>query len=95
MSARDEAIRKKELASTRMFLAVVALAGFVWRINGAPHPFVSPALFKNIPFVAAMGVGFFSMLANLSALVFVPLLLVEVNGLSACAALAHSADRRR
>lgn len=86
MSARDEAIRKKELASTRMFLAVVALAGFVWRINGAPHPFVSPALFKNIPFVAAMGVGFFSMLANLSALVFVPLLLVEVNGLSAGAA---------
>jgi DHA2 family metal-tetracycline-proton antiporter-like MFS transporter len=66
--------------------AALALAGFVWRINGAPHPFVSPALFKNIPFVAAMGVGFFSMLANLSALVFVPLLLVEVNGLSAGAA---------
>jgi predicted MFS family arabinose efflux permease len=64
----------------------LALAGFVWRIDEAPHPFVSPALFKNRPYVAAMGVGFFSMLANLSALVFVPLLLIGVNGLSPGAA---------
>src|SRR5215210_4964961 len=62
--------------------AALALAGFVWRINGVPHPFVSPALFKNRAYVAAVLVGFFSMLANLSALVFVPLLVVEANGLS-------------
>jgi len=66
--------------------AALALAGFVWRINGVPHPFVSPALFKNRAYVAAMLVGFFSMLANLSALVFVPLLVVEANGLSPGAA---------
>jgi DHA2 family metal-tetracycline-proton antiporter-like MFS transporter len=66
--------------------AAFAAAGFIWRINGTPHPFVSPALFTNRAHVAAVTVGFFSMLANLSALVFVPLLLVEVNGLSAGAA---------
>ena len=62
------------------------MAGFVRRINGAPHPFVSPELFENRPYVAAVLVGFLAMLANLSALVFVPLLLVEVNGLSLAAA---------
>ncbi len=62
--------------------AALAAVGFVWRINGVPHPFVSPDLFKNRAYVAAVLVGFFSMLANLSALVFVPLLIVEVNGLS-------------
>jgi MFS transporter, DHA2 family, metal-tetracycline-proton antiporter len=66
--------------------AALALAGFVRRINGASHPFVSPELFENRPYVAAVLVGFLSMLANLSALVFVPLLLVEVNGLSLGAA---------
>jgi DHA2 family metal-tetracycline-proton antiporter-like MFS transporter len=66
--------------------AALALAGFVWRINGISHPFVSPALFKNRVYVAAVVVGFFSMLANLSALVFIPLLVVEVNGLSPGAA---------
>src|SRR3712207_4564929 len=34
MSARGEAIRKKELASTRMFLAVVALAVFITVLTG-------------------------------------------------------------
>ena len=55
--------------------AALALTGFVWRVNGAPHPFVSPTLFKNRAYVSAVVVGFFAMLANLSALVFVPLLL--------------------
>jgi MFS transporter, DHA2 family, metal-tetracycline-proton antiporter len=66
--------------------AALALAGFVWRIKRVPHPFVSPVLFKNRAYVAAVLVGFFSMLANISALVFVPLLVVEVNGLSPGAA---------
>lgn len=68
------------------FGAVFAAAGFAWRINWAAHPFVSPALFKNRAYVAAILVGFFSMLANLSVLVFVSLLVVEVNGLSPGAA---------
>ena len=66
--------------------AALAAAGFVWRINGVTYPFVSPALFKNRAYVAAVLVGFITQFANLSALVFVPLLVVEVNGLSPGAA---------
>ena len=74
-------------ASWGSFLvATLAAAGFICRINGVPHPFVSPTLFKNRAYVAALLIGFFSMLANLSAIVFVPLLVVEVNGLSPGAA---------
>jgi DHA2 family metal-tetracycline-proton antiporter-like MFS transporter/DHA2 family florfenicol/chloramphenicol resistance protein-like MFS transporter len=65
------------------FGAALALAGFVWRINRVPYPFVSPALFENKAYVAVVVVGFFSMLANLSMFVFVPLLIIEANGLSA------------
>lgn len=66
--------------------AALAAAGFIWRINRAPHPFVPPALFGNRAYVAAMVVGFFAMFANLSTLVFVSLLIVEVNALSPGAA---------
>lgn len=70
-------------SSSGSFLAsALALAAFARRIKGVRNPFVSPALFANRQYVAALVVGFFSMLANLSALVFVPLLLIEVNGLS-------------
>ena len=61
--------------------AALAAAGFAWRITSADHPFVSPALFKNRPYVAAVVVGFFSMLVNVSCLVSVPLLVSQVNGL--------------
>jgi MFS family permease len=47
---------------------------------------VSPNLFGNRTYVAALVVGFFSELVNVAALVFVPLLVVEVNGLSPGAA---------
>jgi MFS transporter, DHA2 family, metal-tetracycline-proton antiporter len=66
--------------------AAVSAALFVWRINRVPHPFVSPALFGNRGYVAAVLVGFLAMLANLSTLVLVPLLLIGENGLSAGAA---------
>jgi DHA2 family metal-tetracycline-proton antiporter-like MFS transporter/DHA2 family florfenicol/chloramphenicol resistance protein-like MFS transporter len=66
--------------------AALAAAGFVWRITSAAHPFVSPSLFRNTGFVAATMVGFFSMLANVSSLVFVPLLISSVNVLSSGAA---------
>ena len=61
----------------------VAAAGFAWRITTAAHPFAPPDLFENGPYVAVVVVGFFTMLANVTALVFVPLLVSEVNGLSA------------
>jgi len=66
--------------------AGLAAALFTRRITSTPHPFVSPKLFRNRAYVAAVVVGFFTMLANVSALVFVPLLVVEVNGLSPGAA---------
>ena len=55
---------------------------FAYRISSIPDPFVSPKLFRNRAFVAATLVGFFSMLANVAATVFVPLLVTRVNGLS-------------
>jgi len=66
--------------------AAVSAALFVLRINRVPHPFVSPALFKNRGYVMAVLVGFLAMLANLSTLVLTPLLLIGENGLSAGAA---------
>jgi len=63
-------------------LSVLAAVGFGWRIRSVAEPFVSPALFENRAYVAAVVVGYFCMLANVSALVFVPLLVSEVNGLS-------------
>ena len=65
--------------------AAVAAAGFAWRITTAAHPFVSPYLFRNRGYVAAVAVGFFSMLANVSCLVTVPLLVSQANGLSPAA----------
>ena len=65
--------------------AAFAAVGFAWRITGARHPFVSPSLFRNRRYVAAVIVGYFSMLANVSCLVLVPLLVSQANGLSPAA----------
>jgi DHA2 family metal-tetracycline-proton antiporter-like MFS transporter/DHA2 family florfenicol/chloramphenicol resistance protein-like MFS transporter len=65
--------------------AALAAVGFFWRITSAERPFVSPTLFKNRAYVAAVIVGFFSMLVNVSCLVSVPLLVTQVNGLSPAA----------
>lgn len=62
--------------------AGLAALGFAGRITSAANPFVSPVLFENRAYVAAVVVGFFSMLTNVTALVFVPLLVSDVNGLS-------------
>jgi MFS transporter, DHA2 family, metal-tetracycline-proton antiporter len=62
--------------------SALAAAGFGWRIKSAAEPFVTPDLFENRAYVATVVVGYFCMLANVSALVFVPLLVSEVNGLS-------------
>lgn len=66
------------------FLAAGILAAFfAWRIRSAKDPFVTPHLFRNRAFLAASATGFFMMFANVGGLVLVPLLLSEVNGLSA------------
>ncbi len=61
--------------------AALAAVGFAGRIAHAAHPFASPDLFKNRAFMAAVLIGFFTMLANVSSLVSVPLLISQVNGL--------------
>jgi MFS transporter, DHA2 family, metal-tetracycline-proton antiporter len=66
-------------------VSALAAAGFAWRITSAAHPFVSPSLFRNRGYVAAVIVGFLSMLVNVSCLVMVPLLVSQVNGLSPAA----------
>jgi MFS transporter, DHA2 family, metal-tetracycline-proton antiporter len=65
-----------------LVVAVVAIALFGWRTVRVAHPFVPPALFTNRIYRAAVVVALLAMLVNLGALVFVPLLLVDVNGLA-------------
>jgi MFS transporter, DHA2 family, metal-tetracycline-proton antiporter len=62
--------------------AVVAIALFAWRTVRVAQPFVPLALFANRVYRAAVVVAFLAMVVNLGALVFVPLLVVDVNGLS-------------
>lgn len=66
--------------------ALLSGAAFARRITRIPAPFVSPRLLTNGSYLACSAVGFFGMLANLTSIVFVPLLLLEVNGLEAGAA---------
>lgn len=64
-------------------LAGVALAGlFAWRNRVAAHPFVPPSLFTDRAYVAAVLTVFLAMTANLAVLVLVPVLIIDVNGLT-------------
>ena len=62
-------------------LAALSALLFTRHIRRAQEPFVSPALFRNGPFLAGSSVGFLAMFANLSGLVLLPFLLSSVNGL--------------
>ena len=66
--------------------ALFSGAAFARRITTVSAPFVSPRLLTNRAYLACSAVGFFGMLANLASIVFVPLLLLQVNGLGAGAA---------
>ncbi|MBN6038929.1 MFS transporter [Amycolatopsis sp. 195334CR] len=63
-------------------VAVPALVLFGWRTVRVPRPFVPPALFGNRVYRVAVVVAFLAMVVNLGGLVFVPLLVVEVEGLT-------------
>ncbi|MCF6475430.1 MFS transporter [Nonomuraea sp. MG754425] len=65
-----------------LVVAVVAIGLFGWRTVRVERPFVPPALFANRVFRNAVIVAFLSMIVNLGGLVFVPLLVVDVNGLT-------------
>jgi len=62
--------------------SLVSMIGFIWRIGAASNPFVPPVLFKNRFYVNAVVVAFLSAFAYFAVLVFVPLLNLEVNGLT-------------
>jgi DHA2 family metal-tetracycline-proton antiporter-like MFS transporter/DHA2 family florfenicol/chloramphenicol resistance protein-like MFS transporter len=63
-------------------VAVVAIALFGWRTVRVAQPFVPPALFTNRVYRVAVVVAFLAMIVNLGGLVFVPLLMVDVHGLT-------------
>ncbi|NEE03049.1 MFS transporter [Phytoactinopolyspora halotolerans] len=61
---------------------IVLVALFAWRTRTAAHPFVPPSLFTNRGYVAAVAVIFLAMVVNLATLVLVPILVIDVNGLT-------------
>ncbi|PRY60572.1 MFS transporter [Glycomyces artemisiae] len=61
--------------------AALALALFAWRTARSAHPFAPPALFADPHYRASVLTAFLAMAVNLGALVYVPLLLIDVNGL--------------
>ncbi|WP_248931165.1 MFS transporter [Paenibacillus hamazuiensis] len=65
-----------------LIVAGLALIGFIRRIRTTDKPFVPPTLFANMGYVNSVVVAFFSVFAYFAVLVFVPLLVVEVNGLT-------------
>ncbi|MGW5383209.1 MFS transporter [Nocardia sp. NPDC003963] len=64
-----------------LVVAVVALGLFARRTMKVAHPFVPPALFANRTYRSAVVVAFLAMVVNLGGLVFVPLLVIDVNDL--------------
>ncbi|WP_212817611.1 MFS transporter [Polymorphospora rubra] len=70
-------------ASWGPLLAGLLAGGLVaWRTRTAAQPFVPPSLFAHRGYLAAVSVIFLAMMVNLTALVLLPLLLIEVNGLT-------------
>ncbi|MFJ6657197.1 MFS transporter [Streptomyces sp. NPDC091377] len=65
-----------------LVVAVSALALFGWRTARVDQPFVPPALFADRAYRNSLLIAFLAMVVNLGGLVFVPLLVVEVNGLT-------------
>lgn len=69
-------------AAASLLAAGLALVGLIWRLRTASMPFIPPSLFKNVSYISSITIAFFSMFAYFAVLVFVPMLMVEVNGLS-------------
>lgn len=65
-----------------MLAGLIAAVLFGWRTGATAYPFVPPALFGNRGYVAAVAGIFLAMTVNLAILVLVPILVIEVNGLT-------------
>ena len=68
-----------------LLIAIVAGVTLIRRSQRVPHPFVPLALFHNRSYVAVFFTGPLAQFVNLSVLMLVPLLVVEVNDLSSSA----------
>src|SRR5690606_30658111 len=68
-----------------LLIAIVAGVTLIRRCQRVPHPFVPLALFHNRSYVAVFFTGPLAQFVNLSVLMLVPLLVVEVNDLSSSA----------
>lgn len=64
-------------------VGVLCAAGFVWHIRRSSRPFVSPALLRAKAFAIPSFVIFFAAGANIANVVIVPLMLIQVNDVSA------------
>lgn len=62
--------------------SLLSLLWFIRCMTTVEQPFVPPALFTNRYYVSSILVAVFSMFAYFAVLVFVPMMAVEVNGLS-------------
>ena len=62
--------------------AVVLIAAFIWQERRAPEPLIPLGLFRSSVFRVATALGFFIGLAMFGAIIFIPLFLQLVYGLS-------------
>ena len=65
-----------------LLAGIVAAALFAWRTHAAADPFVPPSVFTHRGYLAAVTVIFLAMMVNLTTVVLVPILLIDVNGLT-------------
>lgn len=56
---------------------------FTWRIFKADNPFIHPDLFRNVPFRTTILSGFLAIMTMFGMMFMLPLMLSEVNGLTA------------
>ncbi|RIM58895.1 MFS transporter [Staphylococcus arlettae] len=68
--------------SISFFISIITLFIFIYRVKNIENSFIPLFLIKNRMYRSSVLVVFLSMFAYFSMLVFIPLLVVEINGLS-------------
>jgi DHA2 family metal-tetracycline-proton antiporter-like MFS transporter len=66
-----------------VLLSTIVFGLFAWRIFKSDDPFIRPDLFVNVPYRATILTSFLGILTMFSMMFMLPLLLSEINGLSA------------
>lgn len=63
-------------------ISILSISTLVYRMVTVRYPFIPPYLLKNKKYVKAIAIIFLSMSAYFPILVFIPLMVVEINGLT-------------